>query len=301
MIVYSLLGITLLIALLCLWLLWYRGGRVYVNIFSALLLPLALGVFIYLYGAWVFLSVKYKIYFAVCFAGMLITFFLRRKSGTANGVRLPSVMLASVLLLLDVLYFTGTAWHPYGIINLALPFKHGRYFVFQGGRGLPTNVFHFTGRGTAYAMDIIKLTPAGGRGKYIFSKELKDYAIFGDTIYSPCDGVISRAEYDNPDNIPPVRTRGPHNLNGVVIETPAAYIFLGHMKYNSVFVKAGDSVYAGQPLGLAGNSGMSIEPHLHIQAHAKTFTGLPFYKEPQLLITFGGREYRLFDEIKAAD
>jgi murein DD-endopeptidase MepM/ murein hydrolase activator NlpD len=63
-------------------------------------------------------------------------------------------------------------------------------------------------------------------------------------------------------------------------------------------VHEGERVAVGQPLGLAGNSGMSIEPHLHIQAHAKTFKGLPFYKEPQLLVLFNSREYRLFEEMK---
>lgn len=297
MIVWSLLVITLLIAFLCLLLLWWRGGKNYVNILTPLLLPAALGLFIYLYGAWVFLSVDTRIYFSIAFAGALVVFFLRKKTGERRPVGVASAIGTSLCLLLDALYFTGTAWHPYGTINLASPFKKGTYFVFQGGRGLPTNVFHFTGRRTAYAMDIIKLNNDGSRGLHIFSKNLHDYAIFGDTIYSPCDGRVSRAEQSNPDNIPPERKRGPNNLNGVLVETKSAYIFLGHMKYNSVFVHVGDSVKAGQPLGLAGNSGMSIEPHLHIQAHAKTFMGLPFYREPQLLMLFNGKEYRLFEQM----
>jgi murein DD-endopeptidase MepM/ murein hydrolase activator NlpD len=41
-------------------------------------------------------------------------------------------------------------------------------------------------------------------------------------------------------------------------------VFLAHFIMGNVFVKAGDIVTAGQPLGLAGNSGFSAEPHLHI-------------------------------------
>lgn len=292
MIVYSLLAATLLLALLSLWLLWRSRSL------AGMLLPVAIAVFIYLYGAWVFLLVYGRYVFAGAFATALVLSLLKKISSPVSKTTLPSVLLAALFAIIDVLYFTGTAGKPYGTINLQTPFKHGKYFVFQGGRGLPTNVFHSTGRKTLFAMDIIKLNKSGGRGNSIFSQTLTDYKIFGDTIYSPCAGVISKMMDDNPDNIPPTRRRGPTNLNGVLLETDSAYIFMGHMQYKKVFVHEGDRVAAGQPLGLAGNSGMSIEPHLHIQAHAKTFTGLPFYKEPQLLILFNNREYRLFEEIR---
>jgi len=69
------------------------------------------------------------------------------------------------------------------------------------------------------------------------------------------------------------------------------------MRYHKVFVKEGDKVITGQPLGLAGNSGFSLEPHLHIQVHARTNTGLPWYKEKPLLIEFDKKSYLLFDVI----
>lgn len=290
MIVYSLLLATLLLSTLCLWLLWRSRSTV------ALLLPLCMAAFTYLYGAWVFVSVYGRYVFAVLFIVVLIFRLIKKSLQGKTGM--VTLIPAALFLVIDVLYFTGTAGKPYGTIDLQMPFKQGTYFVFQGGRGLPTNVFHSTGRKTLFAMDIIKLNGSGGRGKYIFSRTLTDYQIFGDTLYSPCDGVISKTMDDNPDNIPPTRKRGPTNLNGVLIATGDAYIFMGHMKYKSVFVHEGDRVVTGQPLGLAGNSGMSIEPHLHIQAHANTHTGLPFYKEPQLLMLFNGRGYRLFEEIR---
>lgn len=290
MIVYSLLAATLLFALLSLWLLW-RGNTV---------LGIALAMFIYLYGVWAFASVYGKYVFAIAAsATLIIALFRKNKRQQTTWKTAVSLAVSVILLLLSILYFTGTAGKPYGTINMALPFKTGTYFVFQGGRGLPTNVFHYSGRHTLFAMDIIKLNNAGGRARHVFSKKLEDYEIFNDTIYSPCNGIIAKEEHSNPDNIPPTRKRGPANLNGVVIETDSAWIFLGHMEHNRTFVHAGDRVVTGQPLGLAGNSGMSLEPHLHIQAHAKTFTGQPFYQEPQLLITFAGKEYLLFESIEA--
>jgi len=73
---------------------------------------------------------------------------------------------------------------------------------------------------------------------------------------------------------------------------------MGHLKQHCVFVHDSQWVQQGQPLGCAGNSGFSLEPHLHIQAHAKTNPDIPWYKEPPLWIEFSGKSYLLFQEIK---
>jgi murein DD-endopeptidase MepM/ murein hydrolase activator NlpD len=39
-----------------------------------------------------------------------------------------------------------------------------------------------------------------------------------------------------------------------------------HLQEGSIKVKIGDEVTAGQPIAKAGNSGMTLYPHLHIQA-----------------------------------
>ena len=53
--------------------------------------------------------------------------------------------------------------------------------------------------------------------------------------------------------------------NYVVIKCGDFYILLCHMKDASVNVKVGDEVAIGQKLGEVGNSGSSIQPHLHVQ------------------------------------
>lgn len=208
------------------------------------------------------------------------------------------LLLSGIFLALNILYFTGTAGYT-EYAQLAFPMQRGKYFVLQGGKGLPANVAHFSSRRAVYAMDIVKLDRWGRRCSKIFSKSLADYFIFGDTVYSPCDGIIERAIGSNPDNVPPHRERGPHNLNGVVIDGAAYTVFLGHMQQGKVFVSAGQHVVLGQALGLAGNSGMSIEPHLHIQAHKKATDGRMWYEMPQLFILFDEQEYLLFEEIDA--
>ena len=209
-----------------------------------------------------------------------------------------SIFFTILFCTLNVMYYTGTA-DARRTINLSLPFKQGTYFVFQGGKGLPTNLFHYSLRTAVFAMDIIKLDDHGGRAKHIFSKNLDDYAIFNDTVYSPCAGIVMKAYDKDPDNIPPNRKRGPGNTNQVLLATDSTYVFMGHFRQGSVLVHTGDTVVSGQPLAREGNSGFSLEPHLHIQAQRRTYTSLPWYKEQPLFILFGGKEYLLFQSIEA--
>jgi len=57
-------------------------------------------------------------------------------------------------------------------------------------------------------------------------------------------------------------------------------------------------VQQGQALGCVGNSGFSSEPHLHIQAHAKTKQDAPWYMGEPLYISFNGRGYLLYEVIR---
>lgn len=301
MIVYSLLLITILLALVSLRLVWRSNIGAAAERILKIITALLLALFIFLYGAWVFLSVYVKYLFAALFIVTFVCSCFKKKidkpgKRIAQYIRLVRIFLLSTLC---TLYFTGTIFRPYGTVELSLPFKRGTYFVFQGGKGLPTNLFHYGFRGAVFAMDLIKLNRYGNRATSIFSKNLTDYATYGDTIYSPCNGVIQSAKDENGDNIPPAHERGPSNTNHVLIAADKYYVFMGHMKYKSVFVHEGDTVVTGQPLGLAGNSGFSLEPHLHIQVHERTNGNIPWYKEKPLYIKFDGKGYLLFEEIMA--
>jgi hypothetical protein len=300
MIVYSILFATLLIAFFSFFILLRSREKKFVSCWDKTLLALALAGFVYLYGAWVFLSVYLKYVYALCFTVYFVgVLFNTNKVLVRRSLagRVSNLFFSVLFFTLNLLYFTGTTGKP-ETVNLSMPLKGGRYFVFQGGKGLPTNIFHYSFRGAVYAMDLIRLNKFGGRGRYIFSKDLEDYAVFGDTVFSPCNGYIIHAYDDNPDNIPPERKRGPHNINNVLIGNDSFYVFLGHFKERSLFVKAGDSVKTGQPLALVGNSGMSLEPHLHIQVHKRTSDTIPWYKEKPLFIQFNKKNYLLFDEIR---
>ena len=299
MLVYLILGVTIFLSIISLRGL-YLGGRIdFAHGWTRLLGNGALAVFVYLYGAWVYLSIYAKYVHGGLAVLLLIVGLLSSRKQQAYLARWRNVLHGiafAVFGTLSILYFTGTTGKPQ-TIEMQFPLKHGDYFVLQGGKGLPANFFHYGYRGAVYAMDISRLDKWGRRAANIFTPRLEDYYIFADTIYSPCDGVIGMAHDDNPDNIPPSRERGPTNTNGVLIEADSFYLFMAHLKHGGVFVKEGDAVKAGDPIGLVGNSGFTLEPHLHLQAHKRTGKDA-WYFEEQLYIHFDGRGYLLFETIK---
>lgn len=296
MVTYLLLAFTIGLAALSIFLMYRASRKPLADLVFTAVLAGFLALFIYLYGMWVFLSIYLKYVFGVLFLLCAGWFFIRRKQTLRARPIWLKFFFTILLGIAIVLYFTGTTGKPQ-TVELDFPLKKGRYFVLQGGKGLPTNLFHFSLRGAIYAMDIVKLNKYGNRANTVFSRNLEDYAIFGDTIYSPCAGKVVRAYGGNPDNIPPNMERGPKNTNMVVIEGEHYTVFMGHLKKGSVMVQEGDVVKMGQPLGCVGNSGFSSEPHLHIQVH-EIEKGRPWYASTPLYIRFNGRSYLLNEMIK---
>lgn len=65
-------------------------------------------------------------------------------------------------------------------------------------------------------------------------------------------------------------TLQPHDIspyagNHVIIRDESSYVFLAHMQCASLQVSEGDEVESGHPIGRVGNSGFTLEPHLHLQ------------------------------------
>ena len=64
-----------------------------------------------------------------------------------------------------------------------------------------------------------------------------------------------------------IGSRDPSNAPGnhvVIDHGNQEYSLLAHMQPRSLKVRVGQKVKAGEPLGLAGNSGNTSEPHLHV-------------------------------------
>ena len=111
-------------------------------------------------------------------------------------------------------------------------------------------------------------------------KKLKadDYWMFGEPVYSMTSGTVSTVILDQPDN-----TGGSYGKQGNSVTVQLAngtFAFYTHFKQHSIKVKEGQKVTPGTLLGLAGNSGMSSEPHLHVCMYDKNWVSLPFRFKP---------------------
>ena len=133
------------------------------------------------------------------------------------------------------------------------------------------------------AIDFLKYGPEG----LYDGDPLKNtsYYSYGNQIYSRCDGTIIGLMDGIEENIPTKLIKDPINSkniagNYVLIELDENhYALLAHMIPGSLKVKIGDNVKVGQKVGLLGNSGESLAPHLHFQITNKPYK-IGNYKEP---------------------
>jgi hypothetical protein len=185
------------------------------------------------------------------------------------------------------------------IIDLTFPLRSGHYYIANGGSTPLVNahVELLSGdrarayRGASYGIDILGLSALGNRARGLAPRDPAQYAIFGDAIYAPCEGVVIRVEDWLPDLAPPQVDRAHMPGNFVILECGDAgdvHVLLGHMRSGSVTVHPGDYVTTDNQLGEVGNSGNSDEPHLHVHAQRPGHLWDPFSGDP-LPIRFEGR------------
>ncbi|GKV56472.1 peptidase M23 [Sporosarcina sp. NCCP-2222] len=152
-------------------------------------------------------------------------------------------------------------------IDLVFPIQDGTYYVGHGGNHVMMN-YHHDYPPQKYALDILALNGLGTRAKGLLPAELDQYAIYGDSLVSPCDGTVVKSENDLVDMTPPEMNSDHPEGNHVLLicDQHPATVLLAHMQQGSVAVAEGDIVKTGQYLGKVGNSGNTSEPHLHIHA-----------------------------------
>jgi len=100
-------------------------------------------------------------------------------------------------------------------------------------------------------------------------------------VFAPADGTVAECSDGAPDRerismlrdlFRLLRSRPPagspfsaYGGNYVILQCGDVYPLFAHLRCGSVSVKSGDRVRAGDLLGEVGNSGSSIQPHLHLQ------------------------------------
>jgi hypothetical protein len=221
-----------------------------------------IAVFACLAGPWAFTS--YYLRYAVPALWVLaVAYSWRRARG--NSVRLTlSVPVLILFAGLDIAVGLSQ-FPPRESFNVPFPLAAGEYYVLQGGNSVVTNSFHAS-VGSTLALDIVRLNAFGNRARGVAPRSLGDYEIFGDTVYSPCAGSVVAVQGGRPDHAPGESDPGHVNGNHVVLRCGDVEILLAHMRQGSVVVSAGETVALGRAVGKVGNSGYSMEPHLHVGA-----------------------------------
>lgn len=172
-------------------------------------------------------------------------------------------------------------------INLTFPLRNGSYYLVNVGYapsligGLPSVHSSLSEK---YAIDIIRPRSLKEFFDSLFKTGLGQYAIFGDDIYSPCDGIIEKANDTLPDLIPPEKGTGASNH--ILLHCNGATILLAHLHNKSIRVKEGQRVTTNDVVAQVGHNGNSAEPHLHINAYLMRGENNPV--EP-LQIMFDGK------------
>ena len=234
-------------------------------------------------GIWVYHPVYGLAVICIVFFGLVVLNFRKpRRASSKLKLFCSNAPLLLILPLACFMVWQGVAGRktPVGeFIELDPPFrKNDGACVLSGGISPLLNFHIFPSDeprdlGQQYALDIIKVGPSGFRVKEGFKarpkpKNIEAYEMFENTVYSPCDGVVVQQESKLADQ--PIGGSDKINTggNGIVLQCGNYHVHLHHMKLGSVLVDLGDQVKTGQEIGEIGNSGNTLEPHLHM--HAET-------------------------------
>jgi len=117
------------------------------------------------------------------------------------------------------------------------------------------------------------------------SERLESYTIFGKPVLAVADAVVvsvtdGLAE-QTPGKYPTNISLDEADGNSVILDLGAQhYAVYAHMQPGSIKVHKGESVKLGQIIGLVGNTGNSVAPHLHFQMNDRPSSlasnGLPY-------------------------
>lgn len=234
-------------------------------------------IILYLSGYWEFFGFRFRmIYAAICeiliIAGLI---WKINESPLNSNILLTSgliifqvFLIFQLIKILIVIFERGQKF-----IEIEFPLKNGLYLITDGGNSKISRLmnYHFyspthrknkTNNSMLYATDIVKISDDNHS---FLPKTNNKYPIFNEGIYSPIDGIIEKVVNNIDDNVP-FAGNYPYNTgNTVVIKKDNYYLLLGHLKKDSIKVKVGEIVQRNDLLGLAGNSGWTERPHLHMQ------------------------------------
>jgi len=135
-----------------------------------------------------------------------------------------------------------------------------------------------------YAVDWEQMD-AHGRIYAGTQQDPKSYTIFGKPVLAVADatvvGLTDGLPEQTPGKFPSIISLDEADGNAVILDLGEhRYAMYAHMQPGSIRVRLHDRVKRGQVIGLVGNSGNSVAPHLHFQVMDGVFSlasnGLPY-------------------------
>jgi murein DD-endopeptidase MepM/ murein hydrolase activator NlpD len=117
-----------------------------------------------------------------------------------------------------------------------------------------------------------------------------DILVRYDTVYSACDGIVYFVAYNPNDTVGGYEPNGAGNYIFIKgkWEGKDLYLLYGHL--SRPLVNAGDSVKAGDPIAISGNTGYSTGPHLHfeIRLGSPNYNAFRTRRNPELWFAMKG-------------
>lgn len=248
------------------WIAWTSGRGGWWNFAFQAVAAISLMGFLTLVLRWDVLSVYLVWLFWAAIAAVLVLGFIetRQNPRDPRGAKLLWGAVAPVIGL-GLLGYALTGFLHGPAVDLSPPLADGRFVVGQGGSNPMLN-YHSSFAAQRFALDILAIDEFGRRAAGLEPQALADYVIYGMPVISPCDGEVVGAVDGLAESAIGATDRDNPAGNHVVIRCHGVDLTIAHMRPGTVAVAAGESVVTGQPLGEAGNSGNTSEPHLHIHA-----------------------------------
>lgn len=257
--VWNLLFSSVLLPLITIALLGRRSRRPLVAWLATFLMAAGVVGFSLLAAPWAFFGLPVRVLIAVLFVVAVIVSLARdRAPAEESGMRMFVKALIGMFFGAVAIGVLSAHTVPGPALDLGFPLTKGNYLVLHGGSRPAANVYL-----PQYGVDFVKLNAFGARARGITPSALKDYAIFGDVVVSPCDGAVTTTV----DRFADGTAEGKNPLgNLVAIRCGDATVFLTQLQRGSVGVRPGTIVKRGTPVARVGSSGLSPEPHLHVRA-----------------------------------
>jgi hypothetical protein len=256
-------------------LLWLFRARARSRIYFASLALMIAAVLLILrwsvLGGWYTVGTFWPDIFAATFLVIVLYRFLRGfpqswlPTGSGERVLTGVNLLLSILCSVMLVFLVRANVYEGEPVTLSAPLRGGTFYVMGGGGNWSVNHHAFIPY-QRYALDIVQVSGFGFRAAGMSPVSMEAYRIFGTEILAPCDGEVLAIE----DGLPNQRPLDPDTSrlfgNHVVLLCRGHSVMLAHMQPGSVAVIVGESVKVGQLLGRVGNSGSTLEPHLHVHA-----------------------------------